>query len=346
MIVVVHDPPTMMQFMQQIRANMAQQAPGKDEGRVDWSEDVTYHCLTPVSNAFAQEIRQSLQKLTGLQGFPLPYPVVLKQADLAKLSKFEYRALACRGELRMALCFLQVGDRKTVTVLVSENMMVVRVRMSKVPYGVFKGSVFAGFATPSKDGGADFVVSDCLYYRGKNMARRPFQERLDSCISCVDEATREISESGFRLSVAPTWNVQGDDLWNALEDDDSWTSVLFVPASLAIKTGTVQSTLFEHSSIDFKDVADALTESVSRPDLLKDCRGTSSWADDIPEEETSQESPGVVVTQAVPVETVVFVAKTYSEALGAVTDGVGSAEEPVGQAQGGPAAASELDATS
>ena len=127
--------PTMMQFMQQVRANVAQQDPGTDEGPSDWSEPVTYNCLTPVSNAFAQEIRHSLQKLTGLQGFPLPYPAVLKQTDLAKLSKFDYKALVCRGELRMALCFLQVGDRKTVTVLVSENMMVVRVRMQKVPYG-------------------------------------------------------------------------------------------------------------------------------------------------------------------------------------------------------------------
>ena len=127
--------PKMMQFMQQVRANLAQQDQGDNEGPSDWSEPANYNCLTPVSNSFAQEIRQSLQKLTGQPGFPPPYPVVLKQSDLAKLSKFDYQAMVCRGELRMALCFLQVGDRKTVTVLVSENMMVVRVRMNKVPYG-------------------------------------------------------------------------------------------------------------------------------------------------------------------------------------------------------------------
>ncbi len=181
------------------------------------------------------------------------------------------------------------------------------------------------------------------------MARRPFQERLDSCIACVDETTKEISESGFRLSVAPTWDVQGDDLWNMLDDDDSWTSVLFVPSSLAIKTGTVQSTLFEHSSIDFKDVADALTESVSRPDLLDDCRGTTSWAADIPEDENGRAAPvaiqaeiGGPAVKVGPGETVGFVAKTYSEALKTVTDGVGSAKKPAGEAEGGPTATGEV----
>lgn len=125
----------MMQFMQQVRANLAQQEQGTDEGPSDWSEPVKHSCLTPVSNSFAQEIRQALYRLTGHQGFPLPYPVVLKQNDLAKLSKFDYQAIVCRGELRMALCFLQVGDRKTVTVLVSENLMVVRVKMQRVPFG-------------------------------------------------------------------------------------------------------------------------------------------------------------------------------------------------------------------
>lgn len=126
---------TMQAFMQQVRANSARHGPGSDEAPSDWSEPGTANCLTPVNNAFAQEIRQALSKLTGVQGFPLPYPVVLKESDLPKLSKFDYRAVVCRGKLRMALCFLQIGDRRTVTVLVSENLMIVRVHMQKVPFG-------------------------------------------------------------------------------------------------------------------------------------------------------------------------------------------------------------------
>lgn len=336
--------PTMMQFMQQVRANLAQQDQETNEGPSDWSEPVNYNCLTPVSNSFAQEIRQSLQNLTGQQGFPLPYPVALKQGDLAKLSKFDYRAIVCRGELRMALCFLQVGDRKTVTVLVSENLMVVRVRMGKVPYGVFRGSVFSGYASASANGSAEFVISDCLYYRGRNVARRPLSERLDACVQCVDEATKEVTDSGFRLSVTPTWNAQDEGFWTSLEEDDSWTSILFVPASLAIKTGTVQSTFFEHSGVDFKDVANALTESIARPDLLDDCRGTGSWAADIPDEAAlvkhgEQAGHGVTAVPYAPGLTRVSVTKTYSQVI---TDGVDPAQKPAGENEGGPAPAGDV----
>lgn len=305
--------------MQQFMQNLAQQDPGNDEGRPS---------STPVGNAFAQEIRQAMSKLTGQQGFPLPYPVVLKHNDLAKLSKFDYKALVCRGELRMALCFLQVGDRKTVTVLVSENMMVVRVRMSKVPYGVFRGSVFSGYATPSSDGGADFVMSDCLYYRGRNMARRPFEERIESCLTCVEEASQDSVDSGFRLSLTPTWNVQSEDFWAMLQDDDSWTSVLFVPATLAIKTGAVQSTLFEHSAVDFADVRDALTDSIARPDILDDCQGapvevqvTTNANEKIPLVEVAVVTEPATVPVAEP-------SRTYSEALQKPGNGVGEAEKP------------------
>lgn len=351
MIPKVPHNPNMQQFMHQVRANLAQNEAGAEGARSDWSEPFTYNCLTPVSNTFAQEIRQSLHKLTGQPGFPLPYPVVLKQNDLAKLSKFDYQAVICRGELRMALCFLQVGDRKTVTVLVSENMMVVRVRMQKVPFGIFRGSVFSGYATPSSDGSAGFVISDCLYYRGRNLARRPLQERLESCLLCVEDASKDVTESGFRLSITPTWNVQDEALWTALEEDDSWSSVLFVPASLAIKTGAVQSTLFEHSAVDFKDVADALTESIARPDLLDDCRGATvtSWAADIPEEEGQATAPQTA--EPVPeIQQVVVVTKTYSQALQTVTDtkadGVDTAEKQAGEEESGPAAAGEVAATS
>ncbi|DBA91495.1 TPA: hypothetical protein ACH3X1_003126 [Trebouxia sp. C0004] len=41
--------------------------------------------LVPVSNAFANEIREALARLTGHQGFPLPYPMPLKESDLKHL---------------------------------------------------------------------------------------------------------------------------------------------------------------------------------------------------------------------------------------------------------------------
>lgn len=217
-----------------------------------------------------------------------------------------------------------------------------------LPHRVFKGSLFAGYATSSSDGSAEFVMSDCLYYRGRNMARRPLPERLDSCVACVEEATKDATESGFRLSVTPTWNAQDDMLWSGLEHDDTWTSVLFVPATLAIKTGAVQSTFFEHSGVDFKDVASSLTESIARPDLLDDCRGTSSsWAADIPDEETVVEqgavaSSGVYSLPTAPGESRVVVQKTYSAVI---TDGVGQTEKPAGKDEGGSATACDVAAT-
>ncbi len=176
------------------------------------------------------------------------------------------------------------------------------------------------------------------------MGRRPLPERLDSCVSCVEEATKDVT--GFRLSVTPTWNAQDEALWTSLEEDDSWASVLFVPSSLAIKTGAVQSTLFEHSGVDFKDIANSLTDSIARPDLLDDCRG--AWHEDTPadggpSEAVKETSSTCDVSTwglpAAPGETRVFVQKTYSQAI---THGVGPAEKPAGEEEGGPAPAGDV----
>ena len=192
-------------------------------------------------------------------------------------------------------------------------------------------------------------MSDCLYFRGKNMARRPLGERLEACLNCIEDANKDTSEIPFRLSMTPSWRVQDDDFWNMLEDDDDWSSVLFVPASLAIKTGAVQSTLFEHSSIDFKDVVSALTESIARPDLLDDCRGgPSSWASQVEQEEQQVADPdnGAVIqgefdgaaVELLPGQSVVFL-KTYKST---VVDGVGKAEEQKRQDEGQPAGSGEV----
>ena len=210
-----------------------------------------------------------------------------------------------------------------------------------LPRRIFRGSVFSGYATPSNDGGADFVMSDCLYYRGRNMARRPFEERIESCLTCVEEASQDSVDSGFRLSLTPTWNVQSEDFWAMLQDDDSWTSVLFVPATLAIKTGAVQSTLFEHSAVDFADVRDALTDSIARPDILDDCRGVpvevqvAATLLDPSEDKQTAEETGVETTKS-----------TYSEALQKPGDGVGEAEKPDLKEESGPAEPSAVAATS
>jgi hypothetical protein len=113
-----------------------------------------------------------------------------------------------------------------------------------------------------EDGSADFVLYDCLYYKGKNMSKQMFEARQEVLLECHAAYHATAVDCGFSLSFAPYWEATEERFWQLADEADSWRTILFVPAGRGLKLGSVQSTLFELSSVDFTAASEALTEAV------------------------------------------------------------------------------------
>lgn len=228
-----------------------------------WADEAPkYKCLVPAGSGLSADVKEALARLTGVEGvLPAPHPVVLVQDDLWKLSHYKYMCTMRGPGLRMLMCLLQVNGR-TVAAFVSENMMVVRGMLGKLPFALFKGSVFTGYMVTGDDGSAEFTLFDCLYYKGKNMSKQMFEARQEMLMECHAAYHAAAVDCGFSLSFAPYWEATEERFWQLADEQDNWRSILFVPAGRGLKLGSVQSTLFELSSVDFATASDALTEAV------------------------------------------------------------------------------------
>ena len=227
------------------------------QGRMWGDEPFQYQCLSPLGGRDSTDVKRTLAALTKVGVFPAPHPTVLTEDDLWKLGSYPYRVLPRPAGLRMLLCLLKVQGR-TLSVLVRENMMVVRVAMGKLPFSLFKGTVLLGYATQEQDGSAAFSVTDALFSKGANVGRMPWQPRRQA----VQEFARayDPEDSGFSLYVPPMAPARDPVFWRSLDGD--WRSLLFVPEERSLKLGAAQSTLFELSRLDIDSVAEAMTNEV------------------------------------------------------------------------------------
>lgn len=137
--------------------------PDKNQKPLSEVHGATYSCLAPVSGKLSQQVTTELAGLTGVHAFPGTHPTMLSSDDLWKLTQHPYKVAIRPAGLRMLLCFMTI-DSRTVAVLVSENMMVVRATMARVSFSMFRGSVFDGFVTIGEDGSVSFQVFDCLAF--------------------------------------------------------------------------------------------------------------------------------------------------------------------------------------
>ena len=251
--------------------------PPTDDAHEHWWEDeetTQYRCLQPMGGRETSEVKKALAALTGVSAFPAPHPCALTVDDVWKLSHFPYKVLFRGQGLRMLLCFLHVQGR-TVSVVVSENMMVMRVHCGRAPYALFKGTVLLGFATHAQDGSARFEVLDCLFSKGVNLSRQLWEPRNEACLEAVN--TYEGGGTGFQLAALPWADANDEAFWQHASANPEWRTILFVPAGRALKLAASQSTLFELSSLDHAAVRQAMTQEIVKgshvPEVLPSFRG-------------------------------------------------------------------------
>ena len=235
--------------------------PAADEhaGSSMWADDIyQYQCLVPMSNRESADVKKALASLANTSAFPAPHPSVLTSEDLWKIGTYPYRVVKRHGGLRMLLCFLQVQGR-TVSVLVRENMQVVRVKMGKMHFGAFKGTVLLGYATQEQDGSAGFSVLDVLFHRGANVSRLTWEPRRQIAQTLLGEYSP--ANTGFTLYLPHMFSTRDRLFWQQIDADD-YLSLLFVPEERALKLGAPQSTLFELGCLDVDAVGEAMTQEI------------------------------------------------------------------------------------
>lgn len=251
----------MQAFMRNVADSPGLPPPPQDGDREHWWADEVqqYKCLQPMGGRDTSEVKKALAALTGTSSFPAPHSCPLTVDDLWKLSHFKYKACFRGQGLRMLLCFLHVQGR-TVSALVSENMMVMRVSCGKVPYVAFKGSVLLGYAVHGEDGSAQFEALDCLFAKGVNLGRQLWEPRRQACIDLLHDYTPD--GSGFALSLVQVADAGDEAFWQQAAANPEWRTILFVPERRALKMAAAQSTLFELSSLDWASVKENMTQQV------------------------------------------------------------------------------------
>ena len=270
---------TMQSFLHAVRQNSHTENAGEGPASKLWSDmpSGTYSCLAPMSTKASQQVSAALAHLTGVHMFPGAHPTMLTSEDLWKLTQHPYKVAIRPSGLRMLLCFLTIEGRTTAA-LVSENMMIVRAQMNRVPFSMFRGSCFDGFVVIGEDGSVSFQVLDCLAYKGPDAAMNFHDSRYDKCAELV-QAYQLGGGQGFELELVAVHDANSRGFYETLEMIDRWHSLLYIPVTRGIKKASAQSTLFQIGSIGIAEVKEALTEAILGNVVQDaDSRLESEWA--------------------------------------------------------------------
>lgn len=127
-----------------------------------------------------------LQRARNRDAFPGSNPVSIERATLPKLSHTAYMASAKTDGVRMLL--MAVTLRKQRLCLVVDRSMRMFVLPGHLPTMSFEGSLLDGEVVRfSTDGSWRFLIFDCVYLSGLDLASQPFSRRLDFARSWLED---------------------------------------------------------------------------------------------------------------------------------------------------------------
>lgn len=250
----------MQSFLHAVRQTSYAGTDSKDSHALPDANSSMYSCLAPASAKLSQQVTQELAHLTGVHAFPGAHPTMLTSEDLWKLTQHPYKVAIRPFGLRMLLCFMTI-DCRTVAVLVSENMMIVRATMSRVGFSMFRGSVFDGFVTIGEDGSVNFQVFDCLAFKGADASLNFHDSRYGKCAELV-QGYQENPSASFVLELTPVHDADSREFYEMLQLKEKWHSVLYIPITRGVKKASAQSTLYQLGSLDIETVQKSLTEAI------------------------------------------------------------------------------------